>query len=50
MVLWSLFKEILYPHSVEPSSYFRLIEQVSYQLEKENVRYIGQGEVVKKTT
>jgi hypothetical protein len=29
MVLWSLSNEI---HSVESSSYFRLIEQVSYQL------------------
>jgi hypothetical protein len=29
MVLWSLSNEILWPHSVESSSYFRLIEQVS---------------------
>jgi hypothetical protein len=29
MVLWSLSDEILWPHSVESSSYFRLIEQVS---------------------
>jgi hypothetical protein len=30
MVLWSLSNEILWPHSVESSSYFSLIEQVSY--------------------
>jgi hypothetical protein len=30
MVLWSLSNEILWPHSVESSSCFRLIEQVSY--------------------
>jgi hypothetical protein len=29
MVLWSLSNEILWPYSVESSSYFRLIEQVS---------------------
>jgi hypothetical protein len=29
MVLWSLSNEILWPHSVESSSYFRLSEQVS---------------------
>jgi hypothetical protein len=29
MVLWSSSNEILWPHSVESSSYFRLIEQVS---------------------
>jgi hypothetical protein len=29
MVLWGLSDEILWPHSVESSSYFRLIEQVS---------------------
>jgi hypothetical protein len=29
MVLWSLSNESLWPHSVESSSYFRLIEQVS---------------------
>jgi hypothetical protein len=32
MVLWSLSNEILWLHSVESSSCFRLIEQVSYQL------------------
>jgi hypothetical protein len=32
MVLWSLSNEILWPHYVESSSYFRLIEQVSYSL------------------
>jgi hypothetical protein len=32
MVLWSLSDEILWPHTVESSSYFRLIEQVSYYL------------------
>jgi hypothetical protein len=32
MVLWSLSNEILWPHSVESSSYFSLIEQISYQL------------------
>jgi hypothetical protein len=32
MVLWGLSNEILWPRSVESSSYFRLIEQVSYQL------------------
>jgi hypothetical protein len=30
MVLWSLSDEILWPHSVESSSYFRLIEKISY--------------------
>jgi hypothetical protein len=29
VVLWSLSNEILWPHSVESSSYFRLSEQVS---------------------
>jgi hypothetical protein len=32
MVLWGLSNEILWPHSVESSSCFRLIEQVSDEL------------------
>jgi hypothetical protein len=38
MVLWSLSNEILWPHSVESSSYFRLIEQISYLQSKTGLK------------